>query len=94
MPPSGGGLYFFSTHLVYDDKKWGRFVMNKNREALCGFYEDNQDSSNEDGAGSCSATVELDPGEKKLSHHSRFSQLSNSGKSVKGVKVYRILKCM
>ena len=62
VPPNGGGLYYFSTHLVFDDKKWGRFVMNKNRGALCGFYEDNQDSNNEDGAGSCSATVELAAG--------------------------------
>ena len=62
VPPGSGGLYFFSTHLVIDDKKWARLGMKKNNEFLCGFYEDNQSSANEDGTGSCSATVKLNAG--------------------------------
>ena len=46
--------------------------MNKNRETLCGFYEDNQDSNNEDGAGSCSATVELNAGKKGFGNACKY----------------------
>ena len=63
MPISGGGLYFLSAHMVVDDKKYGEFRLMKNSEILCGFFEDNQNSSNEDGSGSCSTTAQLNAGE-------------------------------
>ena len=44
-----------------------QIVLKKNSDILCGFYEDNQNSSNEDGTGSCSATVVLNEG-KDHSH--------------------------
>ena len=62
VPVGSEGLYFFSAHLVTDDKKWAQIVLKKNSHILCGFYEDNQNSSNEDGTGSCSATVVLNEG--------------------------------
>ena len=48
--------------MVVDDKKWGEFRLMKNSEILCGFFEDNQNSSNEDGSGSCSTTAQLSAG--------------------------------
>ena len=62
VPEGADGMYFFSSHLVTDDKKWAQITLKKNQEILCGFYEDNQNSANEDGTGSCSVTVMLKQG--------------------------------
>ena len=47
---------------MVDDKKWAAFVIMKNTEILCGFYEENSSSPGEDGTGSCSATAHLNGG--------------------------------
>ena len=48
--------------------------MKKNNKFLCGFYEDNQSSANEDGTGSCSATVELNAGKTKWNSITSFHE--------------------
>ena len=69
VPSGGDGLYFFSAHLVVNDKKWGHFTLRKNTdEILCGFLEDNRNSVNEDGTGSCSTTTLLTAGKKRVVH--------------------------
>ena len=65
VPIGSGGLYFLSTHMVVDDKKYGAFTMRKNTEILCGFFEENTNSTGEDGTGSCSATAHLSAGKNR-----------------------------
>ena len=61
-PDGGAGLYYMSAHLVSYNGKYVRFIIYRNNENLCGLYEDNRNSSGENGSESCSVTVHLDPG--------------------------------
>ena len=62
VPDGAAGLYYMSTNLVSHNGKYVTFIMYGNNKFLCGLYEDNRDSSDENGSGSCSVTVHLDPG--------------------------------
>ena len=62
VPSDAAGLYFLSTHVVTEDGKSSQFLMKKNTEALCGFFEDNRSSPGTDGSASCSITTLLNSG--------------------------------
>ena len=62
VPHSLGGLYFFSMHLVTEDKKYARFVIYRNTEILCGSYADNRESPGGNDAISCSVIAKLSSG--------------------------------
>ena len=57
------GTYFFSTHVLSEDGMKLYVSLKKNDDILCSFQEENT-SGNEDGTGSCSATVELKEGKE------------------------------
>ena len=40
-------------------KNWAQIVLKKNTDILCGFYEDSQNSLNQNDIGSCFATMAL-----------------------------------
>ena len=64
MPRGSSGLYFMSMHFVTNDNKYVYMRMWRNSEILCGSYEDS-DHNQDNGAGSCSVTVELNAGKEK-----------------------------
>ena len=59
VPSGAAGLYFLTTHVVTEDAKQAAFIMKKNTENLCGFFEDNRNSPGTDGSASCSTTTLL-----------------------------------
>ena len=62
VPSGAAGLYFLTTHVVTEDAKQSEFIMKKNTETLCGFFEDNKSSPGTDGSASCSITTLLKSG--------------------------------
>ena len=65
VPFGSDGLYYISMHFVTDDEAYVHMSIYKNRERLCGTFEDQRNSNNENGAGSCSVMAELNAGKEK-----------------------------
>ena len=53
-----------SAHLVSATGENTIFIMYRNNEELCGINEDFDESSTDEGTGSCSVTVELNTGKE------------------------------
>ena len=64
VPDGSAGLYFFTMHFVSNNKKSVYMQIYRNNNRLCGALEDHHNSESENGAGSCSVTVELNKGKK------------------------------
>ena len=63
-PDNLAGTYFFSTHILNDDKTVLEIKLKKNDDNLCTCQEETTFSNNEDGTASCSVTVELNAGKE------------------------------
>ena len=62
VPRGSAGLYFFSMHFVTANGKQVDLQIYRNHEKLCGVYADINETDYDNGAGSCSVTVELNAG--------------------------------
>ena len=64
VPPGGDGVYYFSTHLVFQHGEGGSVDMRRNDETICRALGDHSTSGVTDAAsGSCSVIINVVAGD-------------------------------